>query len=283
MRGPVTIPKAIGAVVESVQQPSSRPVLGAPSPQPAQPAQTQAQARAQVQAQVQAQPQPLPGHSSPAVQLREPAAFEAMRYEALRRNPGTKEQLGRPPTPDFTPMTAISVTPTASAAVAGTPPPSTLAPVVQVPSSADISLFSEGWENKLAELVDRMGSTGQSAGDSLTVVRLSPEHLGDLEIGVTMKDGEVDVSFAASVAETRVALEQALPKLRELLGQSGLELSNAGVYSSLPSGSERRQGSLTDAVPIPARADDHAQSEDQPPPDGAHPDRDDRGGVDLYV
>jgi flagellar hook-length control protein FliK len=115
------------------------------------------------------------------------------------------------------------------------------------------------------------------------VTRLSPDHLGDLEIGVTMKDGEVDVSFAASVAETRAALEQALPKLRDLLGQSGLELSSASVYSNLPSGSERRQGSLADALPVTVGSEDRAQSDDEPQQDGDKPTRDERGGVDLYV
>jgi flagellar hook-length control protein FliK len=269
----VTAPAGLGIVVESVRQASPRQVVGAQSQQPIPPVPPQAHAQAQ----------PASAPYSPMIQAREPAVFEAMRYEALRRNPATKEQIGRAVTPDFAPVAAISVAPGASPVAAGAALQSTPAPVVYAPSSTDINLFSEGWENKLTELVDYISSTSQGTGDSLTVVRLSPEHLGDLEIGVTMKDGEVDVSFAASVAETRAALEQALPKLRELLGQSGLELSNASVFSNLSSGSERRQGSLADAPPLPVGSEDRAQSDDEPYQDGVNPSHNEQGGVDLYV
>ena len=277
IRAPVTAPTGLAVVLESVRQSSPRQVLGALSQPPVQPAPVQP---APVQlSPVQLSQVPYP----PMTQAREPVVFEAMRYEALRRNSGTKEQIGRPLPPDFTPMAAMSVAPSASPVVAGATLQSAPAPVAHVPSNAEINLFSEGWETNLAELVDRISSTSQGGGDSLTVVRLSPDHLGDLEIGVTMKDGEVDVSFAASVAETRAALEQALPKLRDLLGQSGLELSSASVYSNLPSGSERRQGSLADALPVTVGSEDRAQSDDEPQQDGDKPTRDERGGVDLYV
>jgi len=65
-------------------------------------------------------------------------------------------------------------------------------------------------------------------------LRLSPEHLGPMEIQITINDDKASVWFGAAHAETRTALEQALPRLRELLGSQGLSLSDAGVFREPP-------------------------------------------------
>jgi flagellar hook-length control protein FliK len=65
-------------------------------------------------------------------------------------------------------------------------------------------------------------------------LRLSPEHLGPMEIQITIKDDKASVWFGAAHAETRAALEQALPRLREMLGSQGLSLSDAGVFREPP-------------------------------------------------
>ena len=65
-------------------------------------------------------------------------------------------------------------------------------------------------------------------------LRLSPEHLGPMEIQITIKDDKASVWFGATHAETRAALEQSLPRLREMLGSQGLSLSDAGVFREPP-------------------------------------------------
>ena len=120
-------------------------------------------------------------------------------------------------------------------------------------------------------------------GDALTVVKLSPEHLGDLEVGVSLRDGEANVAFASGVAETRAALEQALPKLRELMGQAGLELANASVHSSLAGGSDRRQESLTEAPGTTSRLNDDTATDEEPVATGREAATGRDGGVDLYA
>ncbi|MBC7984066.1 MAG: flagellar hook-length control protein FliK, partial [Candidatus Obscuribacterales bacterium] len=60
------------------------------------------------------------------------------------------------------------------------------------------------------------------------------EHLGPMEIQITVKDDRATVWFGASHAETRTALEQALPRLRELLQAQGLTLTDAGVFREPP-------------------------------------------------
>ncbi len=60
-------------------------------------------------------------------------------------------------------------------------------------------------------------------------IRLSPEHLGPLDVQISVRDGDAVVSFGASQPETRAALEQALPRLRELLAAQGIALTHANV------------------------------------------------------
>ncbi len=89
---------------------------------------------------------------------------------------------------------------------------------------------SPGWSDELAGRIAWIAREDlQSAS-----IRLSPEHLGPLDVQVSVRDGDAIVSFAASHADTRAALEQALPKLRELLAAQGLTLAGANVSEHAP-------------------------------------------------
>jgi flagellar hook-length control protein FliK len=63
---------------------------------------------------------------------------------------------------------------------------------------------------------------------------LSPEHMGPLEIQISMNDDQASVYFGAANADTRAALENALPKLREMFASQGLSLADAGVHREPP-------------------------------------------------
>jgi flagellar hook-length control protein FliK len=60
-------------------------------------------------------------------------------------------------------------------------------------------------------------------------IRLTPAELGPVRIQVAVDDGTANVSFQAAQAATREAIEQALPRLRELLAENGLSLGQASV------------------------------------------------------
>ena len=66
-------------------------------------------------------------------------------------------------------------------------------------------------------------------GDSSASLKLVPADLGPLDIQINVRDGEASVHFGAAHQETRAVLEASLPRLRELLGAQGLQLSNASV------------------------------------------------------
>ncbi len=74
-----------------------------------------------------------------------------------------------------------------------------------------------GWSDEIGTHLTMMAANGREAAS----LRLSPEHLGPLEIRIAMKDGEASVTFNASNPDTRSALEQSLPRLREMFAPKG--------------------------------------------------------------
>jgi flagellar hook-length control protein FliK len=75
-------------------------------------------------------------------------------------------------------------------------------------------------------------------------LRLSPEHLGPVEVRIDVHDSQVNVNFSAAHADTRAALEQTVPRLREILAGGGLTLGQANVQQ------DPRPGSQSAAAPM---------------------------------
>ncbi|MBI4292282.1 MAG: flagellar hook-length control protein FliK [Betaproteobacteria bacterium] len=68
-----------------------------------------------------------------------------------------------------------------------------------------------------------------SRKDSQAEIRVNPPELGPVEVRIGFDGDKVSVAFAATPAETRQAIQDALPQLRELLAERGLSLGNATV------------------------------------------------------
>jgi len=94
---------------------------------------------------------------------------------------------------------------------------------------------SPGWSDEIGTHLAIMAANGREAAS----LRLSPEHLGPLELQISVKDGQTNVVFGASNAETRNALEQSLPRLREMFAAQGLTLGNANVSRDTPRDSHK--------------------------------------------
>ena len=60
-------------------------------------------------------------------------------------------------------------------------------------------------------------------------LRLNPEHLGPISIKIDVSQDQATVSFTAQHAEVRDAIEAAIPKLREMLGNQQLTLVDVNV------------------------------------------------------
>jgi flagellar hook-length control protein FliK len=86
------------------------------------------------------------------------------------------------------------------------------------------------WTEELGTQLTWMSRHGQDSAS----LRLSPDHLGPVEVRIEVRDGATSVWFGAAHADTRSALEQSLPRLRELFAASGLLLADAGVARDAP-------------------------------------------------
>jgi flagellar hook-length control protein FliK len=107
---------------------------------------------------------------------------------------------------------------------------------------------SPRWAEELGSRLMLMSVRGQHEG-SLT---LSPEHLGPLEVRISVQQNTAQVWFGAQHVDTRQALAEALPRLREMFAEAGLSLGQAGVSQEAP-----RRGPIDTIAPDASmRADD---------------------------
>jgi flagellar hook-length control protein FliK len=115
------------------------------------------------------------------------------------------------------------------------------APAAPVDATLAVPVSSGNWPHAVAAQVHWFVSNGvQSA-----TLRLSPEHLGPVEVHIDVQSSQVNVNFSAAHAETRAALEQTVPRLRELFASGGLTLGQANVQADPRTGSQ--------STPVPVR------------------------------
>lgn len=81
------------------------------------------------------------------------------------------------------------------------------------------------WGEQISERVAIMAGNNLKSAE----IRLTPAELGPLRVHVSVDDGAAHVTFHAQHAVTREAIEQALPRLREMLAENGLSLGQAEV------------------------------------------------------
>ncbi|WP_369938786.1 flagellar hook-length control protein FliK [Xanthomonas medicagonis] len=60
-------------------------------------------------------------------------------------------------------------------------------------------------------------------------IKLNPAELGPVEVRLHMSGDQVNASFSSNQADVRQALENSLPRLRDMLGQHGFQLGQADV------------------------------------------------------
>lgn len=118
--------------------------------------------------------------------------------------------------------------------------------VTPLPTAAltiDVPVQQPGWDSLLADRVTMM-TNGRVQNAEL---RLTPAELGPLRIRLEIDDGVANVSFQSQHPVTREALEQAMPRLRELLAENGLSLGQADVHDD--NSRQRSREARADAGP----------------------------------
>lgn len=65
------------------------------------------------------------------------------------------------------------------------------------------------------------------------VIKLKPEHLGELTLRIAVENGQVSASFHSNNAEVRGIIENSLAQLKQDMSSQGLKVDNVGVYAGL--------------------------------------------------
>lgn len=73
------------------------------------------------------------------------------------------------------------------------------------------------------------------------VIKLKPEHLGELTLRVAVEHGEVTASFHTNNPEVRGIIESSLPQLKQDMASQGIKVDNVGVYAGLSQFDSRGQ------------------------------------------
>ncbi|HRX89329.1 MAG TPA: flagellar hook-length control protein FliK [Steroidobacteraceae bacterium] len=111
------------------------------------------------------------------------------------------------------------------------------------------------------ELATRVSLLVRSAKQSATL-KLNPADLGPVEVRISVRESDASVTFVAAHADTRAALEQAMPKLRDMLASQGLALADSAVFAD-------SQRSFNSSQPQPQRAGNEAAPRDERPLEAA--------------
>lgn len=121
--------------------------------------------------------------------------------------------------------------------------------------SVEAHVKSPSFANELGEKVVWLaGRNGQVA--ELT---LNPPQMGSVEIRLTVAGGEAGAQFFSANPVVREALETALPKLRELMAQAGINLGEANVRDqsfAQGKGSERPEAGASALFPAAEAANE---------------------------
>ena len=87
-----------------------------------------------------------------------------------------------------------------------------------------------GWDNQVGQKIVWM-LAGQEQSATLT---LNPPDMGPMQVVLSVTNDQATVTFSANQLEVRQALENAMPKLREMMSESGIALGNATVDAGTP-------------------------------------------------
>ena len=105
--------------------------------------------------------------------------------------------------------------------LAGTPQ---TAPQLPVHTAAGAQAWAEDVGNQVRWMLGRAESKAELV--------LTPANLGKLEVSISLTGDQTTAQFVASSQAARDALEQAMPRLREILQQAGIQLGEANVSTA---------------------------------------------------
>ena len=190
----------------------------------------------------------LTEETQPAPSPLDVLAQRTMRHDAMQRDMSGESaeqnqqpmQSAIPPQPapthenvSFETTVRTAETPVQPASVqTGTPPIQTqqAAPAAEVPQRPQT-------DYEIPRQIVEQARLLRTLNDTQMIIRLKPEHLGELTLRVAVgSDGAVQASFHSDNAHVRSVIENSLVQLRQELNTQGIKVDRVGVYTGLADG-----------------------------------------------
>lgn len=89
---------------------------------------------------------------------------------------------------------------------------------------------SAGWNQALGTKITWMATAGMQSAS----LSLNPPDLGPMQVVLNVHNQQADATFITAQPEVKQALEAAMPKLREMMDQAGIQLGQANVQTGMP-------------------------------------------------
>ena len=126
-----------------------------------------------------------------------------------------------------------------------------------------------------------------NARNTMAEIRLDPPELGSMQVRVNVAGDAASVSFVVQSQQAKDALADAMPKLRDMLSEQGIELGDAQVRKDNSSGQENGQ-QLAGNSHQGQGAGDRGENDGVDDTDGMRVieqsiSRADKGGIDFYA
>ena len=100
-----------------------------------------------------------------------------------------------------------------------------------------VNINNPGWGDKFAEQISWLGHQEIKSA----VIKIHPEELGPLEISVKVDKDSASVNIISHSSHVRDIVDQAIPRLRDMMAEQGLNLSDVHVNSDRNSGQFSQQ------------------------------------------
>lgn len=151
------------------------------------------------------------------------ARMEAVNASAAGKFAAAEEKLAAIASaakPVETPLPAVQTTPTA------------LTPANVFPAQVTINtpVTHDKWGEEFNQKITWLASSKEQSAE----LHLNPPQLGPMDVVIKVSGDQATALFTSAHAVVREAIEQALPKLREMMAESGIMLSNASVSDQTP-------------------------------------------------
>lgn len=121
--------------------------------------------------------------------------------------------------------------------LSATTPPSGFMPLLAGASSTNINqmqvtapVTQPAWADEFSQKITWLSTQKNQSAE----LHLNPPQLGPLDVVLKVNGDQATAMFSSPHAAVREAIEQALPKLREMMAESGIMLGNAMVSDQTP-------------------------------------------------